>query len=72
MYSHDSTGLGHTFRTLMIASHLAESLTNCSILVLTDLSIIGRFKFPHVEALELLHHLALGESTAVIIKHWLG
>ena len=30
----------------MIASHLAESLTESSILVLTDLSIIGRFKFP--------------------------
>jgi predicted glycosyltransferase len=33
-------------RTMMMASHLAENLADCSILVLTDLSIIGRFKFP--------------------------
>jgi predicted glycosyltransferase len=46
MYCHDRFGLGHTSRTLAIASHLAENLANCSILVLTDLSIIGRFKFP--------------------------
>jgi predicted glycosyltransferase len=46
MYCHDRFGLGHTTRTLKIASHLAENLPNCSILVLTDLSIIGRFKFP--------------------------
>ncbi len=33
-------------RTMMMASYLAENLADCSILVLTDLSIIGRFKFP--------------------------
>ncbi|MGH7494281.1 MAG: glycosyltransferase family protein [bacterium] len=31
---------------MTIASYLAEHLVDCSILVLTDLSIIGRFKFP--------------------------
>jgi len=46
MYSHDDSGLGHTLRTLTIATHIAEKLENCSILLLTDLSIIGRFKFP--------------------------
>src|SRR5437867_2946509 len=46
MCSHDSRGLGHTSRTLAIASKLAESIQDCSILVLTDLPIIGRFKFP--------------------------
>lgn len=33
-------------RTMMMASHLAEKLADCSILVLTDLAIIGRFNFP--------------------------
>src|SRR2546422_3552385 len=46
MCSHDSRGLGHTSRTLAIASKLAESIQDCSILLLTDLPIIGRFKFP--------------------------
>lgn len=46
MYCHDRLGLSHTMRTMTVASHLAEHLTDCSILVLTDLSIIGRFKFP--------------------------
>ncbi|MDZ7291897.1 MAG: hypothetical protein ONB42_18330 [candidate division KSB1 bacterium] len=46
MYCHDRFGLGHTTRTLRIASYLAENLADCSVLVLTDLSIIGRFKFP--------------------------
>lgn len=46
MYCHDRAGLSHTMRTMMVASHLAENLADCSILVLTDLSIIGRLKFP--------------------------
>jgi hypothetical protein len=31
---------------MTMASYLAENLADCSILVLTDLSIVGRFKFP--------------------------
>lgn len=46
MYCHDRLGLSHAMRTMTVASHLAEHLADCSILVLTDLSIIGRFKFP--------------------------
>jgi len=46
VYCHDRFGLGHTTRTLKIATHLAENVANCSVLLLTDLSIIGRFKFP--------------------------
>ncbi len=46
MYCQDRFGLGHTTRTLKIAAHLAENLADCSILVLTDLAIVGRFKFP--------------------------
>src|SRR2546425_11715615 len=46
MYSHDRRGLGHTSRTLAIASSLAANVPDCNILVITDLSIIGRFKFP--------------------------
>jgi predicted glycosyltransferase len=46
MYCHDRFGLGHTTRTLKIAAHLAENLADCSLLVLTDLAIVGRFKFP--------------------------
>src|SRR5438093_2311123 len=46
MCSYDSRGLGHTSRTLAIASKLAADIQDCAILVLTDLPIIGRFKFP--------------------------
>jgi predicted glycosyltransferase len=46
MCTHDSRGLGHTSRTLAIASRLALDVPDCSILVVTDLPIIGRFKFP--------------------------
>ncbi len=46
MYCNDSTGWGHTSRTLAVAGVLSKTLEECSILVLTDLSNIGRFKLP--------------------------
>ena len=46
MYSNDSTGWGHTSRTLAVAGVLSKAFEGCSILVLTDLSNIGRFKLP--------------------------
>src|SRR5437867_8738519 len=46
MYSHDRRGLGHTSRTLAIASSVTSHIRDCAVLLLTDLSIIGRFKFP--------------------------
>ncbi len=46
MYSHDTLGMGHTWRTITIASHLAKNIANASILVLTDLPIIGRLRLP--------------------------
>jgi predicted glycosyltransferase len=53
MYSNDSGGLGHTSRTVSIATALAKALSECSILVLTDLSTIGRFKLP--ERVDYIH-----------------
>ncbi len=46
MYSNDSLSWGHTLRTLSVASALSKAIPECSILVLTDLSNIGRFKLP--------------------------
>ena len=46
IYSHDGLGLGHTSRALAIASHISQHIENCSILLLTDLSIVGKLRLP--------------------------
>lgn len=62
MYSNDSLGWGHTLRTLSVASALSKSMPECSILVLTDLANIGRFKLPertdyvHLPSLNIRDH----------------
>lgn len=50
---HDNNGISKTMRAMKIATHLARSLADCSILVLTDLSIIGKFRFP--ENVDFVH-----------------
>lgn len=56
MYCNDHRGQLHTSRTLDIAACLAKSLDDCSILVLTDLATIGRFKLPQgVDYIHLPH-----------------
>ncbi len=44
MCCNDSRGWWHTLRTLDIATSLCRALDDCSILLLTDLATIGRFK----------------------------
>jgi predicted glycosyltransferase len=46
MCSYDQRGLGRTARTLDIASSLASRFSDSSILVLSNLSIVGRFRTP--------------------------
>jgi len=46
MCCYDQRGLGRTSRTLDIASALASRFTDCSILVVSNLSIVGRFRTP--------------------------
>ena len=46
LYSSDNGGLGFTSRAVWIASHIAENLEKTSMLLLNDLPIINRFKFP--------------------------
>ena len=46
MCCYDQRGLGRTARTLDIASSLASRFTDSSILVLSNLSIVGRFRTP--------------------------
>jgi predicted glycosyltransferase len=53
MYSNASEGSGHTSRAICIAAALAESLPDCSILILTDLTTIGRFKL--AERIDYIH-----------------
>ena len=58
MYSNDSLGLGHTSRALAIAKTLSKAMEDCSILVLTDLSTIGKFRLP--ERVDYVHLPNLG------------
>ena len=44
--SQDSHGLSHTLRALSVAERIAGSFRNASIMLLTDLAIIGKFKLP--------------------------
>ncbi|MDZ7266773.1 MAG: hypothetical protein ONB48_06690 [candidate division KSB1 bacterium] len=53
MYCNESLGWQHISRTVAIASSLANALPECSILVLTDLSTIGRFKL--AERVDYVH-----------------
>ncbi len=54
MYCNDSRGLGQTTRTLNIAASLSKALEDASILVLTDLSTVGRFRLAeHVDYVHL-------------------
>lgn len=46
LYSHDTVGLGHTRRNLLIAQALAQSFPNASILLLTGAATSGRFTPP--------------------------
>ena len=46
MCCYDQRGLGRTSRTLDIASSLGSRFSDSSILVLTNLSIVGRFRTP--------------------------
>jgi predicted glycosyltransferase len=58
MYCNDHRKQCHTSRTLDIAACLAKTLEDCSILVLTDLTTVGRFKLPQgVDYIHLPHLL---------------
>jgi predicted glycosyltransferase len=46
MCSYDQRGLGRTARTLDIATALTARFPDCAILVLSNLSIVGRFRAP--------------------------
>jgi predicted glycosyltransferase len=65
MYCNDSRGLGQTTRTLNIAASLSKALEGSSILVLTDLSTVGRFRladrvdYVHLPVLEANDHFGL-------------
>ncbi len=61
MYCNTSRGMGRTARTLGIAASLSQTLEYCSILVLTDLATIGRFKL--AERVDYVHLPALAESS---------
>ncbi len=53
MYSQDGRGLGRTTRTLKIAAYLVKNIPQASILLLTDLSLVGRMKIP--ERVDFVH-----------------
>ncbi len=53
MYCNASRGVGRTAQTLGIAASLSRAMAHSSILVLTDLAMIGRFKLP--ERVDYVH-----------------
>jgi len=54
LYSHDTVGLGHTRRNLLIAQTLTHSFPNASILMLTGAATSGQFSpLPRVDFLTL-------------------
>ncbi len=46
MYSHDTFGLGHIRRTLLIAEHLSSALTDLSVLIVSGSSMIHEMRIP--------------------------
>jgi len=68
MYCNDSRGVGQATRTLNIAASLSRALEECSILVLTDLSTVGRFRlaervdYVHLPVIENRDHPAYPAS----------
>ncbi len=46
MHCHDALGLSHTARALWIAGEISRHFEKSSILLLTDLPIVGKFKIP--------------------------
>jgi predicted glycosyltransferase len=78
--SHDQRGMGRASRALAIAARLAATYPACTILLATDLPIIGRFKLPHnVDSVRLpalpavrrqrrTHALDLTHENAVAIR----
>lgn len=58
MYCNDHRGRCHTTRAFDIAACLVKTLEDCSILMLTDLTAVGRFKLPQgVDYIHLPHLL---------------
>jgi predicted glycosyltransferase len=54
VYSHDSAGLGHLRRCLVLADALVARHTELNVLILTSSPIIGRFRFrPRVDFVRL-------------------
>src|SRR5262245_6940243 len=63
MCCYDQRGLGRAARTLDIASALAGQLSDCAILVLSNLSIIGRFRAPM--GVDVIRLPSVGPATGV-------
>ncbi|NUO82314.1 hypothetical protein HUU05_19750 [candidate division KSB1 bacterium] len=61
MYCNTTRGMGRTARIIDIAASLSQTLETCSILVLTDLATIGRFKL--AERVDYVHLPSLTNST---------
>jgi predicted glycosyltransferase len=70
MYCNDIRGSGQTARTLSIAASLSKALEGCSILVLTDLSTVGRFRL--AERVDYVHLPVLESKNPALPGHPFG
>lgn len=69
MYCTSQRGLGRTARAVTLATTLSQKLDNCSILLLTDFAMIGRFKLP--DRVDYVHLPAFKNSACNTPKYGL-
>jgi predicted glycosyltransferase len=62
LYSHDTVGLGHTRRNLLLAQALTDAYPNASVLMLTGAATSGRFHAPPRVDFLTLPSLTKGED----------
>lgn len=62
LYSHDTVGLGHTRRNLLLAQALTDAYPNASVLMLTGAATLGRFHAPPRVDFLTLPSLTKGED----------
>jgi len=75
IFAHDNQGLSSTSRAIDIATSISRFINNCSILLLTDVPVIGKLKLPdrldyvHLPTIARRHHEGtLGPNLNIEIK----
>lgn len=70
IYSHDGYGLGNIRRNLAICEHLAKTIPNVSILILTGSPVVHDFRIPQKVDYVKLPCLTRSDREAYSAKYW--